>query len=114
MEIGLKVRAFFSDVDAVLSPVLSKPPWPLGRYETSYRNARGYIETVYGHSPFAWPYNVSGQPAMSVPLHWTDGGLPVGVMFAARYGDEAALFRLAAQLEAARPWSGMSPVRDLS
>jgi amidase/6-aminohexanoate-cyclic-dimer hydrolase len=47
---------------------------------------------------------MTGQPAMSVPLEWSDTGLPIGMMFTARYGDEAMLFRLAAQLEKARPW----------
>ena len=65
--------------------------------------------------PFTYPFNVTGQPAASVPLHWSTDGLPIGCQFVARSGDEATLFSLAAQLERARPWfdrrpPGLSPV----
>jgi amidase len=66
------------------------------------RQATAYV-------PFTPICNSTGQPAMSVPLYWNDDGLPLGSHFMGRFGDEATLFRLAAQLEEARPWAGRRP-----
>jgi Asp-tRNA(Asn)/Glu-tRNA(Gln) amidotransferase A subunit family amidase len=63
-------------------------------------------EPVFEAAPYTMVANVTGQPSVSLPLHWTEDGLPMGLLFtASRIGDEASLFRLAAQLEQALPWS---------
>ncbi len=102
------VAAFFTRYDVWLTPTLAEPPAPLGAFDTPEDPLRGF-ERGSEYTPFAAVCNVTGQPAMSVPLYWNEVGLPFGVHFAGRYGDEGTLFRLAAQLEEARPWAGRRP-----
>src|SRR5205085_11448731 len=96
--------------DVFLTPTMSEPPPPLGEMVSTaddpLRSMRRSSETVRYAGVVA---NFSGCPAMSVPLWWNDAGLPIGVHFLGRFGDEATLFRLAAQLEAARSWAQHRP-----
>lgn len=125
-----QVGQFFEAYDVLLTPTAATPP-PLtgalqvqGALATAMKvlgalNAGGVIsaaagvdaqaEQVFAFIPFTPVFNVTGQPAMSVPLYWNNEGLPIGMHFVGRYGDEATLFRLAAQLEQARPWAGRLP-----
>ncbi len=95
--------------DLLLSPTMAKPPVELGKLSLDQDKA-DYEREAISASAFTSLYNATGQPAMSVPLHWTADGLPVGVMFAARYGDEWVLYQLAGQLERAAPWFERVPV----
>jgi amidase len=67
------------------------------------------VRKIFTFVPFTPLANVTGQPSMNVPLHWNAAGLPIGTMFTGRFGDESTLFRLASQLEAARPWKEKRP-----
>ena len=88
--------------DVVLTPTLAQPPAPVGYFDevTPAEN----FERQKRFTPFAAVYNVTGQPAVNLPLYWTEGGLPIGVMLAGPMGGEGLLISLSAQLEAARPW----------
>ena len=124
------VAPFFAAHDLLLTPTLSRPPVPLGALQSRGAEAllmktlgrlgagsliqrlldlTPAVERVYHFIPFTPVFNITGQPAMSVPLYWTANNLPVGVQLVARFADEATLFRLAGQLERARPWAGRAP-----
>jgi amidase len=93
--------------DAILTPTLAAPPADVGYFE-QVEPAENF-ERQERFTPYAAIYNVSGQPAVSVPLHWTAAGLPIGVMLAGRMGAEGTLISLSAQLEQARPWHDRRP-----
>ncbi len=116
---------FFARHDVLLTPTLAAPPALIGALQPSAAEQRlmrivnslnagwllkvlGVIEPLaaktFDYMPFTALFNVTGQPAMSVPLHWNAAGLPIGMQFVGRLGDDATLFRLAGQLERARPW----------
>ncbi|WP_395647644.1 amidase [Terricaulis sp.] len=99
-----QLAQFFERFDVFLLPTLAKAPVPVGSIDTNAEDMSGYAEALYSFIPNTQPFNIGGQPAMSVPLSWSDDGLPIGVQFVARAGAEALLFRLAGQLEQAQPW----------
>ena len=103
------IARFFVNYDVWLTPTLAEPPLLLGSFESPPENPLQGLSRLSTFSPFMRTSNITGQPAMSVPLFWNNNGLPVGTHFTGRYGDEATLFRLAAQLEEARPWASYHP-----
>jgi amidase len=125
-----QIGDFFRDYDLLLTPTLAQPPAVtgsmlpsgaeaaalslIGRLRAgSLLQAVGMLDTAakdsFRFTPYTPLINATGQPAMSVPLYWTANGLPMGAHFVGRYGDEATLIRLAAQLEQARPWADRMP-----
>ena len=80
-----------------------------GRLINALAGIEALADQVFEFIPYTPLFNATGQPAMSVPLHWNDEGLPIGMHFVGRYGDEATLLRLAGQLEKAHPWSDRVP-----
>lgn len=94
--------------DVVLTPTLAQLPAPLGWFREA-GDPRAEFDRMLGWTPFTAVYNTTGQPAVSVPLHHTADGLPVGVMLVGRPADEATLLRLSAQLEQARPGRDRHP-----
>jgi amidase/6-aminohexanoate-cyclic-dimer hydrolase len=106
---GRQVARFFAQWDVLLSPTMCQPPYPLGVLNMSSTDDTAYVDAVLASVGFTSLFNSAGNPAMSVPLATSTQGLPIGVQFAGRFGDEATLFRLAAQLESAQPWAGRRP-----
>ena len=103
------IGRFFETIDVWLSPALTEPPLPLGSFPAPPGNPLAPMDRVLNYIPFLIAFNLTGQPAASVPLFWNKQGLPIGIQVVGRFGDEAALFQLAAQFESARPWAGRIP-----
>jgi len=105
-----RIVAFWDEADVVLTPTLAMRPVPIGwTYEDTDGDARLAFARQTLFTPFTPLVNVTGQPAMSLPLHWSADDLPVGVQLIGRPFAEATLLRLAAQLEQARPWAHRRP-----
>jgi amidase/6-aminohexanoate-cyclic-dimer hydrolase len=106
------MAAAFDGIDMLMSPTLAEPPARIGRFAHDTEDYEAYRlgpDGVFVYSPFCASFNASGQPAVSIPLHWTADGLPIGVHVAAPFGADERLISLSAQIEAARPWFGRRP-----
>jgi amidase/6-aminohexanoate-cyclic-dimer hydrolase len=108
-QISRGLAAFFDACDVFLCPTLCLPPLRIGELNSMSEDPSHIPPILRRYMPATSMFNMSGQPAMSVPLAWNGAGLPLGMMFAARFGDEATLFRLAAQIEQERPWKDKLP-----
>jgi amidase len=108
-QISRGLAAFFAGIDVFLCPTLCTPPLRIGELNSMSEDPAHILPILRRYMPGTSMFNMSGQPAMSVPLAWNKAGLPLGMMFAGRFGDEATLFRLAAQLEQAHPWKDKLP-----
>jgi amidase len=107
--LGRQMAAFHTRYDVLLTPALAMLPPKLGWIDMMLDDVEEYWRRVFAFSPFTVWFNISGQPAMVVPLGQMTDGLPLSVQLVARYGDEATLFRLASQLEGAKPWFDRKP-----
>jgi len=95
--------------DLLLTPTLSEPPVEIGAHDATPDDPMAGMKRAASFVGFTPPFNASGQPAISLPLHWNDNGLPVGVQLVAAYGREDLLLAVASQLEAAHPWADRRP-----
>jgi amidase len=107
--LGRQMAAFHAGYDVLLTPALATLPPKLGWIDMMMDDVHEYWRRVFDFSPFTVWFNLTGQPALVLPLARTEGGFPVSAQLVGRYGDEATLFRLAAQLETARPWWDRKP-----
>jgi amidase len=106
---GRQVAKLFTSFDLILTPTLPKPPQRIGTFSMMTDDPDAYGREVGYFTSFTALVNVAGNPAVTLPLHWTPNGLPVGVQLIGRYADEATLLRVSAQLEQARPWFDRRP-----
>ena len=103
---GRALGRFQQRYDVLLAPTLASEPIPVGHLSESPEE---YSERLFAYMGDTGLYNQTGQPSLSLPLHWSGNGLPVGMMFTAAYGNEGVLLQLATQLEQACPWWDRRP-----
>ncbi len=108
-KLSRQVALAFEAFDVLLTPTLGEPPAPLGTFDSPPGEPLTGLFRAAAYVPFTPPFNVTGQPGISLPLHWNDAGLPIGSQFVGRMGDEETLLALAGQLELAQPWAGRRP-----
>lgn len=109
---GRQMAGFFQTWDVLLTPTLAEPPARIGRFNHAtedYLDFRLGPGRSFDYSPYCAAFNATGQPAMTVPLCWSDAGLPIGIHLVARFGEDETLMSLAADLEQARPWFHRRP-----
>jgi len=104
--LGRTMGLLFEDIDALVTPTMAAPPGPLGALGADDMDR--FIQTSGSMTAFTYLVNLTGQPAMTVPLDRSPSGLPIGSQVIGRFGDEATLFQLAGQLERAHPWFARS------
>lgn len=107
--LNYRTLAAFEDIDVYLSPVMGTTVPEIGHIDPVNLEPKEVNRRQGRVFPFTPPFNFSGQPSMSLPLEMSENGLPIGMMFTAKFADEATLFRLAAQLEKEAPWAGRRP-----
>lgn len=107
--VSREVAAFYQNYDVLITPTLLKPPVPLGWLDMNTKDPDQYSERMSAYFGFTALYNATGQPSVSLPLHWSSDNLPVGVQFTSRVGEESLLFQLGHQLEEAAPWFDRRP-----
>ncbi|GAB2602873.1 amidase [Nitrincola alkalisediminis] len=109
--LGRTFANFMCDFDVILTPTLTREPPLIGTLDVidDQKDIGTLIECFHSYSPYTALFNATGQPAMSVPLYWTPGGLPIGAHFVGRFGEEVTLLALAHQLEQAQPWAHRRP-----
>ncbi len=107
--VNQQIQAELVPYDAFLTPTLTQRPRPVGYWDMNEPDVDRY-NAKWTDAAFMFAFNVSGLPALSMPATWTADDVPIGVQLVGRYGDEATILRLAAEVEAARPWIGRRPV----
>jgi aspartyl-tRNA(Asn)/glutamyl-tRNA(Gln) amidotransferase subunit A len=110
LEYWAKIRVFFDEYDLLLTPVLATPPFPVGIYSPSEINGQKVPPIAW--MPFTYPFNITGQPAASVPCGYTEDGLPIGLQIIGRKYDEVNVLKASAAFERVKPWADKYPPLD--